>query len=446
MDMFRKLKRYFENYKQLSGNARYFLACTFTLGLCNSMFELLFNLYLKERGYSEGQIGHVISMDSLGMAIMAIPAALLISKIDIKKIFVVSIFAASLFHALQVFIDDINYILFIRFIGSIFSTVYAVAAAPFAMKNSTSKERIYLFSLLASANIFAQSIGFLVAGYLPQFFKMFMELSSKDVSFQTSLYLSSFLYLLVLIPLRKITSLPLYSQKDRQDLLIAGQSNNITELNPLFSSKKYYVRLGQLKKFYEKYNMKKVLKLIFPKSILAMGAGLIIPFIPLYFKTVFKFEENEIGIVYSFLQMFIFTGMLLAPLLEKKFTAIKAIVYTQLLSIPFMFILAITTSSTVVICSFFIRGMLMNMITPIIGKFEMEMVNDFERPVTNALVAVFWNLAWTVGTYCGGMIIEKFSFSCSFYISIVLYAIAASSYYVIFRETNFLPNKVSSEK
>ena len=166
--------------------------------------------------------------------------------------------------------------------------------------------------------------------------------------------------------------------------------------------------------------------------LVGLGAGLVIPFMNLYFRNEYNLGTERIGFFFSIMQVFLFAGMMLAPYLTKKFGMIQSIVLTELLSIPFMFILAISRFLPLAVIAFIMRGTLMNMNLPISANFEMELVRPQEQPFTNAISTLGWQGAWTVSAWVGGIIIEKYSFAFSFYITIIAYLLSALTYYIFF--------------
>ena len=152
----------------------------------------------------------------------------------------------------------------------------------------------------------------------------------------------------------------------------------------------------------------------------------------LYFKNEYNLESDTIGIFFSVMQVFLFLGMMSAPYLTKKLGMMQSIVLTELLSIPFMFILAMSRYLPLAVIAFIMRGTLMNMNLPISSNFEMELVKPYEQPFTNAISTFGWQGAWTFSAWAGGQIIEKYSFAFSFYVTIVAYFLSAATYYYFF--------------
>ena len=397
-------KEYMENIKLISKNARYFLVGGALNGIGLAVFSLLFNLYLKEIGYSETQIGYILSAGSLGATFVAIPAAFVIEKIHIKHTLIIATVLASFSYVMQVVFVKLNIILFFSFLATMFITVYRISVAPFFMRNSTPKERMHLFSISYAMMTFSQFLGFFLGGYLPKIYFFLFGSTNKIFAFKFALYISIFMTMLSIIYFLKIEQKPIPMKK-------------VSFLEKMKS-----------------YNWKIITKLMVPKIFVGMGAGLVIPFMNLYFRNVFHLDADIIGIYFSVLQIFLFLAMLSAPFLTKRFGMVKSIVFTELLSIPFMLTLALTKNLTLAVIAFFLRGSIMNMNMPISSNFEMSLVKKEEQPFVNAVSMVSWNGAWTISAWFGGFIIDKYSFEFSFYITIIFYIFSAFSYYLFFKK------------
>ena len=397
------VREYMDKIRLISPNARFFLVGGLFNGLGMSVFTLLFNLYLKEFGYSETVIGHILSAGALGAAVIAVPAAMIIERFHLKHILILGTILSSLSYGLQVFFRDIHFILFFSFTATMFITVYRVSVAPFFMRNSTPSERIHLFSLSYAMMMFSQLLGFFIGGFLPKAALSLGLASTMTDAYRFSLYTSIVLTMISVIPFLSIEQRP------------------VPRVKSTFTER------------IRRYNWGIILRLMIPKIFVGMGAGLVIPFMNLYFKIVFNLSAESIGIYFSVLQVFMFFGMLSAPFLTKRFGMIKSIVLTELLSVPFMLALALTHHLPLAVMAFILRGTLMNMNIPISSNFEMELVKEADQPFTNAISMLAWNGAWTVSAHWGGKIIEEYSFSFSFYITIALYVISAVTYYFFFR-------------
>ncbi|MFH1336011.1 MAG: MFS transporter [Candidatus Zixiibacteriota bacterium] len=395
---------YWGHLKLFSGNARLFLIGIFFLGLNLSIFSLLLNLYFKELGFTEDLIGEILSMTAWGMTIISIPAALIIPKFQVRKILITSVLLVGIFSLLQAGLTERSGLLLVSLVLGMASSIARVAAAPFLMQNSTPKERTYLFSLHFGTYLVAAIIGSFGGGYLPQLFTHVA--ATKAVAFRYSLFLSSGLSLLSLIPF----------------ILITAEKKSIKRLEPKSPWNWKFLTERSILLF----------KICLPFFILGLGAGLVIPFLNLYFKERFLLRANTIGIFFALLQVFMLGGILAGPLLSKKIGMIKTIVGTQLSSIPFMLTLAFTYRLPLAVCSFLFRGALMNMSQPIFTNFAMEKVKVEEQTLTNAFIMLSWSLSWAISANLGGRLIKVYSFTLPLLITVGLYIISSILFYFFF--------------
>jgi len=395
---------YWGHLKLFSRNARLFLVGIFFVGLNFSIFSLLLNLYFKEIGFTEDLIGEVLSLTGWGMTIVSVPAAFIIPKVQVKKILVISVVFAGIFSLLQASFVERTQLLLASFALGMTSSVARVAAAPFLMRNSTPKERTYLFSLNFGIYLVAAIVGSLGGGYLPHLFSHYV--GSGAIAFRYSLYLSVFLSVLALIPFMMI------KPDEKREPLTKDKKD---------WDKKLLTERGIL-----------LFKLCLPFFIVGMGAGLVIPFLNLYFRDRFLLPAGTIGIFFALLQFFMLAGILIGPLLSKKIGMIKTIVYTQLSSTPFMLVLAFTYNLPLAVVCFLFRGTLMNMGQPISTNFAMEKVKEKEHALANALLMLSWTASWAASANLGGRLIKAYSFTPPLLITVGLYIISSVLYYLFF--------------
>jgi predicted MFS family arabinose efflux permease len=398
------IRDYWEHLRLFSRNARLFLVGIFFVGLNYSVFMLLLNLYFKELGFTEDLIGEILSLGAWGMAIISLPAALIIPKVQIRQILILSVLSTGILCLLQASLVDRTQLLVASlFLGMMRSLTY-VAAAPFMMRNSTPKERTYLFSLHFGTYLIAAVVGSLGGGYLPNLFSHFVGLG--PIAFRYSLYVSVFLGILALIPFMMLTP-------ERKIPEPTAEKKGW--------DKKLLTERGVL-----------LFKLCSPFFILGLGAGLVIPFLNLYFRDRFLLPARTIGIFFALLEFSMLAGILVGPLLSKRIGMIRTIVSTQLSSIPFMLILAFTYNLPLAVVSFLFRGALMNMSQPILTNFAMEKVKEKEQALTNALLMLAWTGSWAVSANLGGRLIKAYAFTPPLLITIGLYVVSSVLYYHFF--------------
>jgi MFS family permease len=388
-----------------SRNVRLFLWASFLIGLTMSGYLLLMNLYLRESGASESFIGMILSAGSVGMTVTSIPAALLLRRIRLKPILI----AGAAVYAISVFflawLPIANPLIIISFAGGVAITFNRVAAAPFFMRNSTRRERTYIFSLSFGVMLIASVLGSLAFGWTVT--ALTSIVGGLISAYRWTLAISVGFALVAIIPL---------------SLILAARPGN--------EDRKAVFSVALIRKRLRLY-----MRLFLPYFIVGLGAGLIIPFLNLYFRDRFNQPPDKIGLFYMAVNATMLLGILAGPVLVKKMGMVRTLVSTQLLSLPFMVVLAYTYSVELAFAAFLIRGALMNMGQPIGTNFGMEMVGEHEHALVNALFMVGWNSSWMISAVIGGRLIEKYGYTLPLMITVGLYIISSILYYIFFNSS-----------
>ncbi len=394
---------YYSHFQQLSKNVRIFLIGNAIQSVGMAIYGLLFNLYLKELGYGESAIGGLISTTSLGISFMAIPAAFVIDKFHVKHLVVTGMVMASAFYFMQVVNTSESALFTFGLLASMFQALFNISISPFYLRNSSRESRTHLFALNSSMNMFAQLIGYLIGGYLPEIVRWFNPELLRVEQFRFSMIVSISIVILSNLAFMQIKRVPIPRVKRR---IFEGLRER---------------------------EWRVMAKLMGPKLCFAFGGGLIVPFLNLYLKDKFGFSSKMIGVSYASLQLFIFAGIFISPMLVKKTTHLKFIMTTSFLSIPFMIAMGLTGNIALVLTCFFMRGMLMNMGSPVTSQFEMERVRERECLFASAIILFGYHFVYTFSTRLGGFLIEKFSFGPTFYIAASFYALAVFLYHRFFK-------------
>lgn len=392
------VRAYLTHFQQFSSNVKLFLIGNAIHGMGMSIHGLLFNLYLKELGYGETVIGNLISTGSLGISLMAIPASLIIERFHVKQLVITGMGISSIFYFFQIFHVDEGSLFIYGLIAAMFQALFNISVSPFYLRNSTPEVRVHLFTLNSSLNMAAHLVGYAVGGYLPALLRWVNPKLGSLESMRWAIVASVLVVAVSNLIFMRIKRVPIPKQKKR---VFDGLREKDWKI------------LG---------------KLITPKLCLALGSGLTVPFINIYLRDRFNFSTKSIGISYAILQSFIFIGIFVTPSLVKKTTNLRFIMGTAFLAIPFMVGIGLAGNVSLVLSCFFMRGMLMNMSSPIASMFEMERVRENECVFASAIIVFFYHLVYSGGTRLGGYLIETYSFTPTFFISGLAYGMAILLY------------------
>lgn len=400
---------YIIDLKLITRNIHLFLLGGLLMGLLVASMQLLMNLYLKDMGFGESFIGRTLSFNAVGGVLAALPAAYLAARFHIKPILITAtILMAVAFFAMG-HTNSQLVILAAGLMFGFFATIRGIIAAPFIMRNSGERERMLVFTANYSLWMVAAIIGSYLGGWLhDSFLDYFREnavFSDPEVqAYRYAMLVTSIVGLTAIIPF----------------MFIKAKRPSPEEVGRAFS----WTIL--------KSNWRLLFKLNLPFMLLGTGAGLIIPFLNLYFRERFNLDANQIGVYFSILSVVMLAAVMLVPILKKRLGFITTVVLTELLSIPFMLILCLTDNLSLAFWAFLFRGALMNMGSPVTTGFMMEAVPPEMHGIVNSFSSMSWTLASAISTQIGGTIIEKSGFETSFYWAIGLYLASAFSYFYYF--------------
>jgi predicted MFS family arabinose efflux permease len=404
----RVIGEYVEQVRGSGRNARLFLYGIFLVGLGQSIFSLLFNLYLREVGLSDSLIGQVLSKTSLGAVVAAIPVAFLFRAFPARRVLVIGSSAAAGMTLVQGALSAPELLLAAGFLAGISLTAFRLSIAPVVMQEVGEEARPFLFSA-SFAVLFLSAIGgSALGGLLPHAFRFVTNV--ELLALRWSLWVGCAVTLLSVIPF--------YAMREA-----AADAGDV---------KPPATPLEQLRELAE-VDWGLLLRLALPAALIGLGAGLIIPFMNLYFRDRFGLEPGEIGLLFMVMQGFMLLGNLFGPAISRAMGLVRGVVATQLASVPFMVVLAVSGNLPLVLAAFFLRGGLMNMNQPLTSHFAMEVVSKKAHAITNSILSLAWVLSWSVSADIGGAMIERRGYAEPLLLAAALYVVASILYYFFFR-------------
>jgi len=396
-----RVLRYLMRPKDFTRNARLYLAGSTLLGLAHGAVWVHMNLYYRGLGHGEAAIGAILSAGSLGTVLAALPSAVVVDRVPAQWVFVISALGFTAALAAQLLTASWAILAFCMFVTRALFTVHWVAAAPFFMRNAGERDRLDLFGFALALETMATVASAAGIGVLAH---VFTRATGSEVNgLRAALLLSAIAALSAAIPFSRIRSAP-----------PAGGHR-------------------PLRDFFRARNWPLVGRLTLPAFFVGCGAGLIIPFLNLYFRDRFDQSPRAIGGYFAVAQLLTMLGHLGGPPIARRMGIVTAVVATELLSIPFFLVLALAQDLQLAVFAFWMRAALMNMNQPVSVGFSMSVVAPEDQAVTNSVRELAWNTAWMVSTQAGGMLIERAAYTPPMFITMSLYAVAATLFYAFFR-------------
>jgi MFS family permease len=399
------ISAYLSRIRQFTPNARKFLAFQFFLALNTGIYGVIFNLYVLKLGYHEDFLGLLLGVIYVSTGIFSLPAAMLCDRIGRRKTLMISSGILAVALGLMYTITAGWMLVAASAFYGIASGLAVVASSPFMAENSTRDERIHLFSMNSVVNMSSGVLGSLLGGLIPGLIALAIGAGVATVlPYRYTLYLSLASVLLTFVPLMLI------QEKDRPAL----------------------ARRERLRLVARVIRNRNVQRLVFVNVLIGIGAGMIVPFFNVYFHKVLSATTGEIGIIFSIGQIVMVIGLLFIPMITERFGKVRTIAMTELLSIPFLILIALTMNIYLAAFAYVIRMMLMNMANPAISSFNMEIVAEQERATVSSLTQMGWNIFLALSTFLSGIMMSQSNYLLPYMITCVVYFVAAVAYYVFF--------------
>lgn len=401
----RVLANYFDRVSAFQPNARLYLTSVILTGAAMGVYRLLFNFYVLSLGYDEALLGTLITTSSLTALLSALPMGYLVDNIGHKTALIMGTAVLALAVGGMVLFPSALTFVLMNIVLGLAQSLTGVTMGPFLMENSGEKERTYLFSFTSGLQMASAFFGNWIGGYLPTW------ISTLQGSIPTSP--SAYGGALAAIAIAgSVGILPLLFLRP---VRIARDKRSV------FAPLAYF---GQ--------NSRLLGKLILPMLVTSLGAGLIMPFMNVFFRNVHHQPDPVIGAMFAWGSLAMGIGLLIAPPLADRFGKIQLVVITQALSIPFLIMLGFAPWFAVSAAAYYIRLTLMNMSLPVYQTFVMEKVEPSARATVASLVSMANNVGWAFSPQISGWIQVNYGFQPAFAATLVLYIISIYLYWRFF--------------
>ena len=386
-------------------NARLYLLNVVVTGASMGVFRLLFNFYVLSLGYDEALLGNLVTATSMTALLAALPMGYLADRLGRKSSLILSGATMSVVIVAMVLKPSAGLFIAMNILFGLAQSLSAVTMSPFLMENSGEEERTYLFSFGSGLQQASASLGNWVGGYLPGWVGMAKEVpATHSQAYGGALLIIAATAALGLVPLI-LMRMPSMKRSER------------TVFAPINYARRHPDTLG---------------KLIVPMLITSIGAGLIMPFMNVFFRQVYHQPDPVIGMLFAWGSLAMGIGLLIAPPLADRMGKIQLVVITQGLSIPFLILLGFSPWFWLSAGSYYIRLALMNMSGPVYQTYVMEHVEPSARATVASLVSMSSSFGWAFSPTISGWLQVNYGFGPPFMGTIVLYSISVFLYWAFF--------------
>ncbi len=396
---------YIAKLREFRWNARMYLVFIIIFGAAMGVRRLIFNFFVLSLGYDEALLGTMITVHNLTALMAALPMGYLADRLGRKLSLVSSTILVALSVVIMVIYPKAWILIALNIVFGLGMSISSVTMGPFLMENSSESERTYLFSFGSGLQMAAGFVGNWIGGYLPGWMGTTFNVDAvSSTAYGNALLATSGIAVLGLIPL----------------LMLRNPNLKFHERSSLATMSYLKDHLGQIS------------KLVLPMLITSVGAGLIMPFMNIFFRNVHKQPDPVIGTVFAWGSLAMGVGLIIAPVLADRFGKIQVVVMTQALSIPFLFILGFSPFFALSAGAYFIRLALMNLGGPVYQTFVMEQVEPQARASIASLTSMASSFGWAFSPSISGWIQVNYGFRPAFIGTMVLYAVSIYLYWHFF--------------
>jgi predicted MFS family arabinose efflux permease len=399
-------------YKTIEKQILLVIAAEFCIQLVNATFMNMLPLYLNHLHYSKQEIAGFISFRFLGVFLLALPLGMFIKGKKVKPLFYASCIGVPFFALCIIYFTEHTNPFMIytsQLLWGASFTFIQIPILPFILRLSSQKNQTASIALSYSTWSFAG----ILSGVL---------IALLDYINPTLFNERMVLIIFSALGFAGIVMLLLANIKE-EDVI------------PESEKPKAYYSLAQ-------YDWGIIIKALTPTLIIAVGAGLTIPFISLFFEEVHGLDKGKFSIISAVAALLVAWGALLVPVMKKNIGYKIAIPATQALAIVSLVALATTQYYSQVYISVFIaiifyllRQPLMNMAGPMTTEIVMNYVGQKNQEIVSALTAAIWSGSWFIsGLLVQILFLKGFSFVNIFLLTAVLYAIGVVWYMLLIKD------------
>ena len=402
--------QFLKTYKKVERHIFYLIIGNLFLQLVNISFVLILNLLLTKNNFSDPEIGTLTSYRFAAALFFAFPFGLFIKGKALKPIFLTSsillpIISLCILEAISYRQDAILKILLV-FWGMALSANW-ISTIPYILRNADSSshtESISLSSATWSGSlVICGTLVFVLSSLFPDFFsdKRLLQIFSC-IGF---------------ISLFFILRLPWQEKVEKK-------------------------HAGNRADFY-KYDWGLIGKAVVPTFLIALGAGLAMPFMNLFFYHVFGIDKDIFSLLSSVTAILVVSAALWVPHIKAKW-GYEAIIYTQVLAIFALSMIAFSDflssqfyifALMLAIVFFIFRQPLMNLANPMISEMTMYYVGKKNQELISAVSSSIWSGSWFFSAQIFAFL-RKFhlGFGYIFLITAALYSVGVLLYYFLVKD------------
>jgi hypothetical protein len=399
---------FLKTYSRIERPVMLVIAAEFFIQLVNATFMNLQPLYMKAEGFSDSDIADFISWRFAGVLLLALPLGLYIKGRKVKNFFWLSAIGVPLFALMIIYAvhaRETSLLITSQLLWGASFTFMQIPILPFILRNSSPETQTPAISLSFStwslAGILSASIVWALNSANPLLF--------NERNLLTGITIAGFIGLIFLARV-KLDEKTVQQEHRR-------------------------INIGN-------HDWGLIARALIPALVIAVGAGLTIPFINLFFSRVHNLSTDTISLWNFVAALLVAWGALMVPQIKTRFGYKAAVPVTQSFAVISLVLMAtteyysqLTPAVWIAVGCYLLRQPLMNIAGPMTSEIAMKFVGPRNQEITSALSAAIWSGSWFISTrFIFGMLRKTgWPYVDIFMITAALYAFGVFLYYLLIR-------------
>jgi MFS family permease len=402
----RGVRAYGRRVGRFNDNVKLYLAGAIVRSMAFSVFELFLNLYLLSLGFDAAFIGLVNTSRGIASLVFSLPAGLIADRIGRKRAMVAGLLGIVLVH-LSVSISNLGWAIAGAFVlNGALSPLFAASIAPFLTENSTAQERSTLFTLSAALTSLGGFVSTTVGGYLPGWLAPLLNTGAESaLAYRSAMLLSTGVMFLGIVPILFFKSPPADARP---------QVYTARPIRRRFS------------------NPRLLLRLALPQLLFAFGAGLVFPFLNIFFKQRFDVSDATLGWILGITGAMAVPTMLIGGPVADRLGKIQTMLYARTLSTPLLLAIGFAPYLPVAVAAHWLRSGFMRVGEPLYLSFAMDQLPERERATGASLMTMSWDAGWSTAPLVSGLVQVRVGFTPLFVATTIAYTLALIAVYGFF--------------
>ena len=404
----------FNIYAGLSKQANYLIYQSIFPAIAYGLFFTDISYFLTTiQGLSYSFMGVVITTIGVATFVASIPLGMAADRYGRKKMLILGNVIAGVIIAVFAFTTDPVLLLVAAVFEGISEAAFSASSGALLAEKADATKRNSIFSLYG----FAQSMAFGIGSLIIPGVVVFELLGFSNKLSHSLLY--------IVVAVISLVSTVVLVRVDESK-----------------KKRKTRVENADAEAKRESKNSRRVLaKYVVTGSIIAFGAGMVVPLMTAWLKLQYGVSDVVSGPILGLVSIVIGVATLAGPPLARRLGLVKSIVITQAASTIFMFATPLSSSYVIASSVYTVRAFLMNMASPLSQSLIMGLVKEDERGLASGVNTALWRLPNALSTFVGAYLMSIGLLAAPFFAASLFYVVSIGLFWSFFRRTKMPEEK-----